>query len=148
MSVNRFLMVCTGNICRSPTAEAVMRHMALQQGVDVQVDSAGIQAYHVGESPDSRSRRAAAARGYDLTPLIARKVQPEDYRQFSHLLAMDRSHLRWLQANRPANSTAQIALFMPDESDVADPYYGGEAGFETVLDQCEAGCDYWLSAVT
>lgn len=143
----RFLMVCTGNICRSPTADGVMRTIAEQQGLEdhITVDSAGIQGYHAGEAPDPRSVEHAAQRGYDLSALVARKVTTQDFTDFDMILAMDRSHLLWLVQQKPIDAPAQLKLFMPDESEVADPYYGGAQGFETVLDQIEAGVDYWLS---
>lgn len=139
----KILFVCTGNICRSPTAEAVLAHQLKAGEIShIEADSAGIQSYHVGEAPDARTQRAAAQRGYDMSGLRARKVTAQDYHVFDYLLAMDDSHLQWLQKNRPANAKAQIALFT--DSDVPDPYYGGEQGFELVLDIIEAGLrDWW-----
>lgn len=146
----RILMVCTGNICRSPTAEGVLRHKLAQAGLGavVQVGSAGTQGYHTAEPPDPRAVRAAAARGYDLTRLRARPLRPEDFAQFEVLLAMDQGHLDWLHKRRPpAAARSQLGLLMPlarrhpGVLEVPDPYYGGPAGFEHVLDLVEDACD-------
>ena len=141
----RVLFVCTGNICRSPTAEGVARHLLQQAGlVDrVGVDSAGTHGYHVNDLPDPRSRKAAARRGYDLSALRARKLEVADFQRFDMLLAMDAGHLHFMQAMSPPVYRHKIALFMryaenwPGVDEVPDPYYGGEAGFEQVLDYCE-----------
>jgi protein-tyrosine phosphatase len=144
----RVLMVCTGNICRSPTAEAVLRAKARAAGLErrLVVASAGICDYHVGEAPDRRAQAHAGRRGYDLSTLRARQVHDGDFRQFDWLLAMDRGHLSDLQAQAPAGHTARLALlldFVAGEAghDVPDPYYGPAEGFERVLDLVEAGCD-------
>jgi len=146
----RVLMVCTGNICRSPTAEGVLRHRLARAGLGsrVAVDSAGTHGYHSGEAPDPRAVKAAAARGYDLRSLCARPVLlPGDYTQFDLLLAMDEDHLVWLQRKAPPGARARIELLMPHgrrfagERNVPDPYYGGPAGFERVLDLVEDACD-------
>lgn len=143
----RVLMVCTGNICRSPTAEAVLRHLAEQAGVAnrIEVDSAGTTDYHVGEPPDRRSQQHARRRGFDLSALRARQVQAADFEAFDWLIAMDRGHLAELQAEAPAQGRARMALLMdfaddPRGGEVPDPYYGGAAGFDDVLDRVEAGC--------
>jgi protein-tyrosine phosphatase len=143
----RVLMVCTGNICRSPTAEAVLRRLAEQAGVAhrIDVDSAGTTNYHLGEPPDSRSQQHAARRGYELSALRARQVRAADYEAFDWLIAIDRGHLAELQAEAPAHGRARIALLMdfaddPRGGEVPDPYYGGAQGFEEVLDRVEAGC--------
>lgn len=147
MKTTRILMICTGNICRSPTAEAVLRRLAEQAGVAhrIEVDSAGTTGYHVGEAPDRRSQQHAARRGYDLSGLRARQVQAADFEAFDWLIALDRGHLAELQAVAPAQAGARIALLMdfaddPQGGEVPDPYYGGAAGFEDVLDRVEAGC--------
>lgn len=138
------LFVCTGNICRSPTAEGVFRHLAARRGVldRLRVDSAGTHDYHVGEPPDARSVAHAARRGYDLAPLRARQVSRADFHEFDRILAMDRGHLRQLQAIAPAGSPSRLAMFLDHSGtwrglDVPDPYYGGARGFEEVLDMVE-----------
>lgn len=151
----RVLMVCLGNICRSPTAEAVLRHKLREAGLSefVDVESAGTHAYHIGCAPDERSQKHARMRGYDLTPLRARKVVPEDFTRFDLLLAMDFDNLTVLEENcPPAQPEARRKLrrlveFLPADSPhggvqtVPDPYYGGPAGFDAVLDLVEAACD-------
>jgi protein-tyrosine phosphatase len=146
----RILMVCTGNICRSPTAEGVLRHKLAQAGLGaaVQVGSAGTQGHHAAEPPDPRAVRAASARGYDLSRLRARPLRPDDFQQFDVLLAMDQGHLAWLHKRRPAAAPAHsVALLMPlarhhpGVLEVPDPYYGGPAGFDHVLDLVEDACD-------
>jgi len=135
------LFVCLGNICRSPTALGVFRHLAAADSppLDVDADSAGVADYHVGEQPDVRSRRAAERRGIDLNDLRARQICLQDFDRFDLILAMDRSNLRALQALKPAAAGAEVGLFLAyagdtDGLDVPDPYYGGPEGFERVLD--------------
>ncbi len=145
----RILMVCTGNICRSPTAEGVLRARLARAGLGarVGVDSAGTQGYHTGEAPDPRAVKAAAARGYDLSSLRARPVQPADFQRFHWLMAMDEDHLAWLRRKAPPGCSARIELLMPHArrhagvAEVPDPYYGALAGFERVLDLVEDACD-------
>ncbi len=144
----RILMVCTGNICRSPTAEGVLRAMAQAAGVGhrLEVDSAGVAGYHVGEPPDRRTQAHARRRGYDLTGLRARQVVEADYQRFDWLLAMDRGHLRELGDRAPPGASTRLALLLDFADaavagrDVPDPYYGGKGDFERVLDLVEAGC--------
>jgi protein-tyrosine phosphatase len=133
------LFVCTGNICRSPTAEGVLRTLAAREGIDVHIESAGIGRWHVGCAPDERAQRHAKGRGYDLSKQRARQVEPFDFERFDLILAMDRGHLQNLQRMAPARHRAKIRLFVP-ERDVPDPYYGGPEGFEEVLDLVEAAC--------
>jgi protein-tyrosine phosphatase len=141
------LMVCTGNICRSPTAEGVLRHRVRQAGLQdlVHIDSAGTHDYHVGSPPDERSSRHAAQRGYDLADLRARQVQPLDFERFDLILAMDLGHMDLLREDCPPQHRQKLRLLMDFApglgAEVADPYYGGRQGFETVLDQIEAACD-------
>ena len=145
----RILMVCTGNICRSPTAEGVLRAKLQQAGLQLQVgvDSAGTQGYHTGEAPDPRAVKAAAQRGYDIARLRARPMRPEDFAQFDWLMAMDQTHMDWLLKRAPPGSTGGATLLMPfarrhtDVAEVPDPYFGGPAGFEHVLDLLEDACD-------
>jgi protein-tyrosine phosphatase len=137
---HKILFVCLGNICRSPSAEAVFRDLAGQAGMDVVVDGAGTSDWHIGEPPDRRAQRAAAARGYDLSGLRGRQVSAEDFDRFDLILAMDRSNLANLQATRPPGARAEIKLFMdfaPDQPvrEVPDPYYDNR--FDHVLDLLE-----------
>ena len=144
----RVLMVCTGNICRSPTAEGVLRHKLVQAGLGqiVAVDSAGTQGYHTSEPPDPRAVKAAARRGYDIGSIKARPIRPEDFTVFDWVLAMDRSHLEWL-SRRAAAAPVRAGLLMAAATrhagieEVPDPYYGGPEGFERVLDLIEDACD-------
>lgn len=140
----RVLMVCMGNICRSPTAEGVFRHyiMSHRLGDRVEVDSAGTHGYHVGEAPDQRTQRAALARGYDLSQLRARKVAPQDIDYFDLILAMDKHNLDTLRRLARPDSHGRIKLFMDyaknfDDEEVPDPYYGLGHGFDLVLDMVE-----------
>jgi protein-tyrosine phosphatase len=152
------LMVCTGNICRSPTAEGVLRHHIQAAGLQdsVHVDSAGTHDYHVGSAPDERSTHHASLRGYDLSDLRARQVHPLDFERFDLILAMDRGHLELLEADCPAGQRHKLKLFMEFapagmDREVADPYYGGKDGFERVLDNIEAasaGLVRYLTSIT
>lgn len=151
----RILMVCTGNICRSPTAEGVLRTKLERAGLArrVVVDSAGTLGSHAGEPPDARAIRHAARRGYDLSPLRARPVRAEDFQRFDWLFAMDRDNLAWLERKAPPGSTAQKALLMSqalsvqDTWEIPDPYYGSPEGFERVLDLIEAACDGFVQRI-
>lgn len=146
----KVLFVCLGNICRSPTAEGVFRHKLRAAGLEerVQVDSAGTGDWHVGKAPDSRTRQAALRRGYDLSAQRARQVEAVDFQRFDLILAMDQSNLRNLQALRPANARADLDLYLRRYAlaldEVPDPYYGGEDGFEQVLDLIEQASDALL----
>src|SRR5690606_17999769 len=140
----RILFVCSGNICRSPTAQAVFRHLLMREAPDlrVEVDSAGIGDWHIGSPPDRRSQAAARRRGFDLSDLRARQITREDFRSFELILAMDAGHLDELQRQAPPDARERIRLFLEFAEDcgrreVPDPYYGGEAGFEQVLDLVE-----------
>jgi protein-tyrosine phosphatase len=149
MARTRILMVCTGNICRSPTAEGVLRRKLEQAGLHgtVAVASAGTQGYHTAEPPDPRAVKAAAARGYDISRLKARPMRPEDFVAHQWVLAMDRGHLEWLRKRAPADAPARVGLLMrfanhhPGLDEVPDPYYGGPEGFGRVLDMVEDACD-------
>ena len=133
------LFVCTGNICRSPTAEAVLRHLAKRQAIDLRIESAGLGDWHVGQPPDERAQHHARSRGYDLSAQRARQVRRRDFEEFDLILAMDSGHLRALQKMAAPRHRAKIRLFAAGR-DVPDPYYGGPAGFEQVLDLVEAEC--------
>jgi protein-tyrosine phosphatase len=142
----RILFVCMGNICRSPTAEGVMRRLVADAGLDVEIDSAGTGAWHAGEPPDTRATLAARRRGITLEG-SAREVTREDFRDFDLLIALDRANLRELLAIAPDEDAAEKVRLLREfdpgaggELDVPDPYYGGDRGFETVLDMVEAAC--------
>ena len=150
--MTKVLFVCMGNICRSPTAEAVLRRLAAQRGLELEIDSAGTHGYHVGESPDARTQRAAAERSYDLSSLIARKVAPEDLDYFDYVLAMDRSNLDALRKLCPANRLPKLKLFMSyarqfDDDEVPDPYYGLAHDFDLVLDMIEDAAEGLLDSI-
>lgn len=140
----RVLFVCMGNICRSPTAEGVFRHLVEQQGLAgrIIIDSAGTHDYHIGDAPDARSQAAAAHRGYDLSRLRARQIVRDDFIAFDHVLAMDQGNLELLQRQCPQASRGKLKLFLAYADgitlrEVPDPYYGGAQGFEQVLDLVE-----------
>jgi protein-tyrosine phosphatase len=144
----RLLFVCMGNICRSPTAEGVMRAKLRAAGLhrQVAVDSAGMSDHHRGEPPDPRAVRHAAQRGYDLTGLRARAVEPIDFHRFHWMLAMDEDNLRWLRKQAPPEAPVRLQLLLEHGPpgaglEVPDPYYGPPAGFEQVLDLIEGACD-------
>ena len=139
MKQRSVLFVCTGNICRSPTAEGVLRHLAAEAGIELRIASAGIGDWHVGAPPDERAQHHAKGRGYDLSTLRARQVRPSDFAEFDLILAMDRGHLRALERMAPRGERHKLRLFVAGR-DVPDPYYGGPEGFEQVLDLVEAAC--------
>jgi protein-tyrosine phosphatase len=148
------LVVCTGNICRSPTGEGVMRHLARERGLEgrVEVRSAGTHDYHVGECPDPRTMKHATRRGYDLTSQRAMQVSHRHFHEFDYILAMDRGHLRQLEAIAPPGARARLGLFLDASTrwkgeDVPDPYYGGAEGFERVLDMVEEAARAWLDII-
>jgi protein-tyrosine phosphatase len=140
----RVLFVCMGNLCRSPMAEGVFRHHVKRAGLDarIAIDSAGTHDYHVGDPPDPRAQRAAGRRGYDLSAQRGRQVSRADFNEFDYLLAMDEMNLRVLRRLRPPEHAHKLRLFMEFSvsdapREVPDPYYGGDQGFEDVLDLVE-----------
>lgn len=149
----RVLFVCLGNICRSPTAEGVFRRKLEERGLAhrVAVDSCGIGPWHSGKAPDQRAREAAARRGIDLSALRARQLQGADFHGFDYLLAMDHDNLLAMREQAPEGLDAHMGLFLefaglPDTA-VPDPYYGGEEGFEEVLDLIERAADGLLEEI-
>jgi len=148
------LFVCLGNICRSPTADAVFKQRVDAAGLaeKIQVDSAGTAAFHLGKQPDPRAIAAAEHRGYDLTPLVARQIAASDYDTCDYILAMDRMNLSNIQAMAPANGDCHIELFLKygkqkQYAQVPDPYYEGPEGFELVLDLVEGAADGLLQHI-
>ena len=135
----RLLFVCMGNICRSPTAEGVMRRLIADEGLDIEVDSAGTGGWHAGEPPDERATIAARRRGVTLEG-VARQVKPADFRRFDLLVAMDRGNLRELLDLAPDEEAREKVRLLVADADVPDPYYGGDRGFEKVLDMVESAC--------
>ena len=141
----RVLFVCTGNICRSPTAEGVFFHQVEEAGLSdrIEADSAGTIDYHAGDPPDPRAVQAAARRGVDISSLRARKVSKRDFSQFHYLLAMDHDNRNYLRRACPTGFEDRLHLLLDfasvDDAEVPDPYYGGVRGFAHVLDLCEDG---------
>lgn len=151
----KILMVCMGNICRSPLAEGVVRRLADRAGMNarIEVDSAGTLAYHAGEQPDPRAKKVAASRGYDLSGMRARRVAEDDFSHFDLVLAMDKQNLAALERVCPEEYLHKLRLFMDYAEDtgldeIPDPYYGGPDGFEHVLDMCEAAAQGLIASIT
>jgi len=145
----KVLVVCLGNICRSPMGEAVLRHTAKERNIDLVVDSAGTAAYHVGEEPDDRTTATCKKFGVPIEH-EARKVTQSDFHNFTHILASDNSNLENLLRIKPSNSTAEVKLWGSylDGKPIADPYYGGIKGFEEVYHQCVALSNAFLDTLT
>ncbi len=148
------LVVCTGNICRSPTGEGVLRRLAEQRGLAdrIAVRSAGTHDYHVGEAPDSRTVKHARTRGYDLSSQRAMQVSKAHFQEYDYILAMDRGHLRILKGLAPPGGRARLGMFLEASArwkgqDVPDPYYGGAEGFDLVLDMVEEAAARWLDRI-
>lgn len=140
----KVLFVCLGNICRSPTAHAVFEALVKREGLQeqIEVDSAGTGDWHIGHPPDKRAAAAAARRGFDMSALRARQFSAVDFSHFDYILAMDEKNLADIQALAPVSHRATVKLFLEytshfSEREVPDPYYGGDAGFEHVLDMIE-----------
>lgn len=143
-----------GNICRSPTAHGVFLKLLEDRSLGhlVEVDSAGTHAYHIGKAPDERSQAAALRRGFDLSPLRARQVEPADFHHFDYVLAMDDDNLQHLEMICPMEQRGKLRLFMEfapqmKRREVPDPYYGGASGFERVLDLVEAAAEGLLQDI-
>jgi protein-tyrosine phosphatase len=148
------LVVCTGNICRSPTGEGVLRALAKRRGLDgrIRIASAGTHDYHVGDAPDPRTVKHARKRGYDLSGQRAQLVDKTHFHEYDYILAMDRGHLRILKSLAPADGKAKLGMFLEASGqwkgeDVPDPYYGGLEGFERVLDMVEEAAERWLDRI-
>lgn len=148
------LVVCTGNICRSPTGEGVLRHLAGERGLAdrIEVASAGTHDYHVGDCPDPRTLKHAKERGYDLSAQRAMQVTRDHFNEFDYILAMDRGHLRILKGLAPPGAKARLGLFLEaserwNGEDVPDPYYGSAQEFEQVLDMVEEAAGRWLDRI-
>lgn len=152
MSTRRILFFCMGNICRSPTADGVMRAKLAAAGLDIEVDSAGTHGWHVGAPPDERSQAHARRRGYDLSPLRARQLVAQDFERFDLVLAMDADNLAHAEALCPPGRRHRLKLLLDyaphlGRRHVPDPYYGGAAGFDEVLDLVETACDGLVAAL-
>jgi len=148
------LFVCMGNICRSPTAEGVFRHVVKQHNLQdqISIDSAGTHAYHIGESPDSRSQSTALSRGVNLSAQRARKAVGEDFERFDYVIAMDRSNYEDLKQLGQGADLSKLHLFMSfakawDNDEVPDPYYGGANGFEEVFDMVQSASEGLLEHI-
>lgn len=148
----KVLFVCTGNICRSPTAEGVLRHLAKQEGLKIETDSAGTHDYHTGERPDPGAVRAAARKGIDLSRLRARQVEPRDFRRFDYIIALDQGHKRHMAHRVDGGAAADIRLlleFAPQAGtlDVPDPYGAEDADFDRTFALIEDGVRGLLSEI-
>lgn len=143
----KVLFVCLGNICRSPTAEGVFRRALEQAGMadDVEIDSCGVGSWHIGKAPDARAQQAAQRRGIDLSGLRARQLSEQDFTEFDYVLGMDEDNLHAIRALKPAGSQAHVGLFLDfagtPGGEVPDPYFGGDEGFENVLNMIEAASE-------
>lgn len=151
--MTRVLFVCLGNICRSPTAHGVFETLVKAKELEhqIRIDSCGTGSWHVGESPDKRATTHARKRGYELSHLRARQVQINDFYEFDYILAMDEANLRELDLLCPKDAKVIPQLFLSfgdySETEVPDPYYGGEQGFEHVLDLVESACEGLLEDI-
>jgi len=144
--IQSILFICMGNICRSPCAEAVFRYKAAEQGLNLEIDSAGTLGSHAREKPDHRAQKAGMARGYSFDNMKARKVKVKDFDKYDLILAMDNHNIRELYKIAPEHHKEKIHLFLDfssshDEQEVPDPYYGGAKGFQYVIDLVEGASD-------
>ncbi|MBI4938690.1 MAG: low molecular weight phosphotyrosine protein phosphatase [Nitrosomonadales bacterium] len=154
MNKTSVVFCCMGNICRSPTAEAVFRARVAEAGMErlIFIDSAGTHDYHIGDPPDMRAQHAALRRGYDMSALRGRQIGADDFGRFDYVLAMDRANLSILQRLRPRESQSHLGLFLEfarrhEAREVPDPYYGGPEGFERVLDMVEDAAEGLLEHI-
>ena len=146
------LFICLGNICRSPTAEAVFRQKANEAGLDIEIESAGTSGAHDGEGPDARSIKTGEERGYTFEGQVSRRVKAEDFDRFDYVLAMDSFNLSHLRRIKPANSRTPPRLFLEFadgviDRNVPDPYYGGARGFDKVLDLIELASEGLIAEI-
>jgi protein-tyrosine phosphatase len=155
MKQTSILFVCMGNICRSPTAEGVFRDKIKQAGLSaaVRIDSAGTHDYHIGKPPDARAQAAALKRGYDFSDLRGRQVSEPDFEAFDYILAMDQDNLTALQQQCPPHLRHKVRRLLSFSQrypnlDVPDPYYGGNSGFDLVLDMVEDAADGLIKEIT
>lgn len=152
-NINSILFVCMGNICRSPTAEAIFRHKAQEHKLKLKIDSAGTVSSHAREKPDHRAVKAGTAQGYSFDGLKARKVVENDFEKFDLILAMDDKNLEYLLQKSPSHYHHKIQLFCNfadnfDDTEVPDPYYGGAGGFRYVVSLVEDASDGLLHQLT
>jgi protein-tyrosine phosphatase len=149
----KILTVCLGNICRSPMAEGILRHLAAERGMDITTDSAGTSDYHVGEEPDKRAQAAMRRQGIDIADLRARQFVAQDYHAFDIILAMDASNLANMHRLAPDGTLARKAVLMMDHAsshalrEVPDPYYGGDDGFDQVYHMLVEACNALLDDI-
>jgi len=148
----RILVICMGNICRSPTGEAVLKAKAQELGINITIDSAGTTGYHAGNPPDPRSVQAGVNRGYDFSGMQSRQVTINDFEDFDYILAADKDNLTDLIELCPSHLQYKLSLFLShgnsDHIEVPDPYYGGENGFELVLDLIEEASIKFLEKIS
>lgn len=146
------LFVCTGNICRSPSGDAILKHLATRDGLNLLIDSVGTHGYHVGDPPDRRAINVANTHGIDMAALRARKLSPSDFERFDYLLAMDNGHLQQMKTLCPKSHQHKLSLFLdhlPGHQglDVPDPYYGSLNDFEDVFELVFKGCEAFLNEI-
>lgn len=145
MAVERVCVVCLGNICRSPLGEGVLRQAVMTSGLRIRIESAGTGGWHVGKAPDKRSIVEARRRGVDISKQRARQWTASDFKSFDVVLAMDSSNFKDLQElARSAEDAEKVKLFLPDGSDVPDPYYGDASDFARVYDLVEGAANHWI----
>jgi len=152
-NIHSLLFVCMGNICRSPSAEAIFRHKAKEAGLSVNIDSAGTIGSHAREKPDHRAQKAGIAKGYSFDKIKARKVLEKDFDAFDLVLAMDNNNVEALKKVAPEHLHYKIQLFLDyahnhEETEVPDPYYGGAKGFQFVVELIEDASNGLLAKMT